>query len=93
MNIFQKYLDIIKKLVIDMADKNELILPKNLEGINAEIPPEKFESDISTNVAMILAKINKKSPIDLANQIAVKLKKKRYFNTKYHSFKTWIYQY
>ena len=76
MNIFQKYLDIIKKLVIDMADKNELILPKNLEGINAEIPPEKFESDISTNVAMILAKINKKSPIDLANQIAVKLKKK-----------------
>ena len=27
----------------------------------------KFDSDISTNVAMVLSKLNKKSPIDLAN--------------------------
>ena len=34
--------------------------------LTAEIPPSKFNSDISTNVAMVLSKINKKSPIELA---------------------------
>ena len=40
-----------------------------------EIPPSKFESDISTNVAMILSKSNKKPPIDLANTLIKSLKK------------------
>ena len=44
--------------------KNEdLILPDTLDGITAEIPPSKFDSDISTNVAMVLSKINMKPPI------------------------------
>ena len=28
-----------------------------------------FDCDISTNVAMVLSKINQKSPIDLANTV------------------------
>jgi arginyl-tRNA synthetase len=39
-----------------------------------EIPPEQFDCDISTNVAMVLSKLNKKSPIDLAEQISLLLK-------------------
>ena len=67
MNIFEQYLDKIKKTLLDFSKKGDLILPDTLDGITAEIPPSKFDSDISTNVAMVLSKINKKSPIELAN--------------------------
>jgi arginyl-tRNA synthetase len=69
MNIFELYLDKIKSIVVDLNKKGELIIPENFNGINAEIPPVKFDCDISTNVAMVLSKLNKKSPLDLAEQI------------------------
>jgi len=53
-----------------------LLIPKTFNGINAEIPPAKFDCDISTNVAMVLSKLNKKSPIDLAEQISPIIKDK-----------------
>tara|TARA_B100002051_G_scaffold228999_1_gene225836 strand:- start:1065 stop:2798 length:1734 start_codon:yes stop_codon:yes gene_type:complete len=70
MNIFDHYLDKIKKIILDLSNNGKIILPDKLDGINAEIPPLKFDSDISTNVAMFLSKINKKSPIILAETIA-----------------------
>ena len=70
MNIFENYLLKIEK-VIKSAHKDKLLeLPDNLSGINVDIPPAKFTGDISTNVAMVLSKINKKPPIELAKQIA-----------------------
>ena len=42
---------------------------------NIEIPPSKFKSDISTNVAMVLSKINKKSPMELGKVLADQIKK------------------
>ena len=76
MNIFDKYLDNIKKILLDLSKKGDLILPSSLDGITAEIPPAKFDSDISTNVAMVLSKSNKKSPVDLANILSKKIKEK-----------------
>ena len=76
MNIFDQYLDKIKKILLDLSKNNDLILPNTLDGITAEIPPSKFDSDISTNVAMVLSKINKKSPLDLANVFAKEIKNK-----------------
>ena len=70
MNIFELYLDKIKSILIDLNKKDELIIPKTFNGINAEIPPAKFDCDISTNVAMVLSKLNKKSSLDLAEQIS-----------------------
>ena len=67
MNIFDQYLEKIKIIILNLSDKGELILPDTLEGVNTELPPKKFNSDISTNVAMVLSKINKKTPIELAN--------------------------
>jgi arginyl-tRNA synthetase len=69
MNIFELYLSKIQSILIDLNKKNELIIPETFDGINAEIPPVKFDSDISTNVAMVLSKLNKKSPLDIAQQI------------------------
>jgi len=74
MNIFDKYLNKITKIILDLSKKGDLILPEKLDGITTEIPPSKFSCDISTNVAMVLSKDNKKSPIDLADIIAKALK-------------------
>ena len=76
MNIFDQYLDKIKKTLFDFSQNKDLILPESLNSITAETPPSKFDSDISTNVAMVLSKINKKSPIDLANILSEEIKKK-----------------
>ncbi len=75
MNIFDKYLDDIKKILLDLSKKGDLILPDKLDGITTEMPPSKFNSDISTNVAMVLSKANNKSPTDLASTLAVIIKK------------------
>ena len=47
MNIFEIYLDKIKSIIVDLNKKGELIIPETLNGINSEIPPAKFDSDIS----------------------------------------------
>ena len=75
MNIFDQYLEKIKKILLDQSNHGNLILPDNLDGITAEIPPSKFHSDISTNVAMFLSKINNKSPLDLAEILITHIKK------------------
>ncbi len=70
MNIFENYLLKIEKIIKSAHKDNLLELPDNLSGINVDIPPAKFTGDISTNVAMVLSKINKKPPLELAKQIA-----------------------
>ena len=70
MNIFDLYLDKIKELVIKLNIDGSLIIPDSLEALKVDLPPENMDFDISTNVAMILAKINEKSPNDLANQLS-----------------------
>ena len=76
MNIFEIYLEKIKSILSELKKDNKIIVPDNFNGINAEIPPPKFNCDISTNVAMVLSKINNKSPIELAEQLAPIIKVK-----------------
>ena len=72
MNIF----DLYKKKIIEIVEKakseKNIINTENIEKINVDIPPNHFDCDISTNVAMILSKPNNKSPIEIAN-ILIKL--------------------
>ncbi len=79
MNIFEQYLDKIKEILSTLSSNGDLILPDSLNGITAEITPSKFDSDISTNVAMVFSKINNKSPSDLASILAEKIKKEDKF--------------
>ena len=76
MNIFELYLDKIKSIIVDLNKNNQLEIPESFNGINAEIPPPKFDCDISTNVAMVLSKINKTSPLELAEKLAPEIKNK-----------------
>ena len=75
MNIFDDYLEKIKKTLIDLSKEDKIVLPDNLNGINTEIPPSKFNCDISSNAAMFLSKINKKSPLEIAEEISTAIKK------------------
>ena len=75
MNIFDLYLEKIKKILLDLSKDSNLVLPENLDGVTVETPPQKFDSDISTNVAMFLSKINNKSPSELSEILIEKIKK------------------
>ena len=70
MNIFENHLSEIKKIIL--SEKNFLKLNHidDLKGVNLEIPPNKFNFDLSCNVAMVLGKKNKINP----NTLALKLK-------------------
>ena len=74
MNIFSEYTIKIKKLVNNLKNKGKIDLPSNLDSVIVDIPPKKFLGDISCNVAMIISKINKKNPIDIANLISNEIK-------------------
>ncbi|MDC0351176.1 arginine--tRNA ligase, partial [Candidatus Pelagibacter sp.] len=74
MNIFELYLDKIKSIIVNLSKEGKIIIPETFNGINSEIPPTKFDCDISTNVAMVLSKLNKKSPMDLAEIISSVIK-------------------
>ena len=69
MNIFDKYKKKIQDLVIANC-KNFNIDPKEkFEGVVVEVPPLEFNFDLSSNIALVLAKKIKQSPIKLANLI------------------------
>ena len=76
MNIFSQYTIKIKKLVNDLKNEGKIDLPSNLDGIIVDVPPKNLLGDISCNVAMIISRINKENPIDIANLISDEIKNK-----------------
>lgn len=77
MNIFEIYLNKITNLIKKLNNDGKLLIPSNLNGINVDIPPPKFDCDLSTNVAMVLSKLNKKPPTDIANLIIKEINKEK----------------
>ncbi len=69
MNIFENYKQKILSIINDACSKGIILLPENLSGINVDSTPKSVDFDISTNVAMILAKPNSKSPLDISKNI------------------------
>ena len=75
MNIFDIYLEKIIK-ILEIVKKNKTItVPENLNGVKVDIPPAQFDCDISTNVAMILAKPNNEAPKNIASKLIDYIKK------------------
>ena len=75
MNIFETYQDKIKNLILDINKQGKIEISDNLDSIGVDLPPSQFKAHISTNVAMVLSKINKSKPNDLAKKIEVELLK------------------
>ena len=76
MNIFETYKKKIIKFITDETSKGNLESGDVLKNINVDTPPENLNYDLSTNVAMVLSKLNKKAPNILAEQIIKLLKEK-----------------
>ena len=77
MNLFSEYQKKIINLLKELEKKKLLIIPSDLY-FTIDTPPKDHKADISCNVAMILAKINKSSP----KKIAEILKKNLLLNFK-----------
>ena len=69
MNIFENYLSIINKIILDNKKNLKLKVLEDLNNINLEIPPDHFNCDLSSNISLVLAKANKLNPINLAKDI------------------------
>jgi len=67
MNIFSTYLTKFINSLNAISKNGDIELPKELNGLTVELPPKKLDADISSNVALILSKINNKKPSDLAD--------------------------
>ena len=76
MNIFENYKNKIISILNEAASEGHIVLPDNLNGINVDSTPKSIDFDISTNVSMVLAKLNSKSPEELSKVIIELIKKK-----------------
>jgi len=69
MNIFNIYLQILQNLIINNCKTLNIESNINMEGVLIETPPLEFNFDLSTNIALVLAKKTKQSPVKLAESI------------------------
>ena len=69
MNILETYLKKIQNLIIENYKTLNIASDINTKGIIIETPPLEFNFDLSTNVALVLAKKTNQSPIKLAESI------------------------
>ena len=60
MNIFNDYLEKIKETILNLSQKGELILPDQLDGITAEIPPQNLIAIYQQMLQWFYLKLTKK---------------------------------
>ena len=71
MNLFETYTEVIKNKIIKHSDDFNLTDQIDLKNIIVENPPEQFNYDLSSNAALVMAKLINENP----RKIAEKLKK------------------
>jgi arginyl-tRNA synthetase len=69
MNLFIDYQEKITNFLKDLMAIGAINLPTQIPKVTVELPPKGVDADISCNVAMLLAKYNNMSPLDLAKII------------------------
>ena len=69
MNILEIYLKRIQNLIILNRENLNIESSVNFNGTIVETPPQEFNFDLSTNIALVLAKKTKQSSIKLADSI------------------------
>ncbi len=69
MNIFEEYINKITTLILKNQKLLKLENLNKFKGIVVESPPSEFNFDLSCNAGLVLGKMNKINPIELANKI------------------------
>ena len=69
--VFRNYSEFV--IFIILKNKNSLNINNisNIDNIIVESPPEQFDYDLSSNVAMVLSKINNENPRNLAEKLRI----------------------
>ena len=81
MNIFNTILEKIKFLILENKDELNIENLNDFKGVVVESPPTKFNYDLSSNICLILAKLNNLNPVELADKFKIKLiEEKNYFD-------------
>ena len=80
MNLFQDYHNKFLEFLIILKINKTIEVSEDLKGLIVEAAPKEYMADISFNAAMILSKLNKKTPLDLANTL------KKYFTENFLEF-------
>jgi len=75
MNIFDTYKQKIQNLILGNYKSYNIDFEVNFDGVVFEVPPQEFNFDLSSNVALVLAKKTKQSPIALAKLIKESVEK------------------
>jgi len=75
MNIFENYLIKFKTLILKEQKKLNLNKLNDFKGVVVESPPEEFNFDLSTNLCLVLGKLNKLDPKKLAENLKVIISK------------------
>ena len=73
MNVYKFISDSIKSKIQEIDDIKSVLTPDVANNIALEVPKIRDFGDYSTNVAMMLVKLLKKSPRDIAEMILPKL--------------------
>ena len=66
MNLFLDYQEKIFSSLKNLEKKKKIQIPSNIKSVTVELPPKNQKADISCNAAMVLAKANNSSPVELA---------------------------
>ena len=69
MNLIELYTNEIKKKIIKNKALFNIKNSNDIKNIIVEIPPDKFNFDLSSNAAMILAKKSNDNPKEVANKL------------------------
>ncbi|MDC0449906.1 arginine--tRNA ligase [Pelagibacteraceae bacterium] len=69
MNTFEIYLKKIQDLVVENNNILNIGSDISFDGTVVETPPQEFHFDLSSNIALVLAKRTKQSPIKLAESL------------------------
>jgi len=75
MNIFEIYLEKLQNLIFKNLKDLNIDSKINFDGVVMEMPPQEFNFDLSSNVALVLAKKTKQPPVKLAENIVNLIKK------------------
>ena len=74
MNLFNNYLIEIKKKILRDKDLKKLVSKKIFNNVIIEKPPGNFDFDFSSNIALVIGKVNKINPRECAEKIKHVLK-------------------
>ena len=69
MNLFLFYQKKFIKCLKTLSENNKIIIPRDFNSLTVELPPKNQKADMSCNVAMILAKHNNISILDIGTVI------------------------